>query len=113
MGSVKLSSGMDVPNQALILPIKKSVYLKNPSIPKFKTTELAKIHFAGRFAFVLLHQSTVHKIQNCRKQHQHYIEWFSPRVKYQARNKQNKISYFSGRDKVNTKNNREKYKHEV
>mgnify|MGYP006958097525 CR=1 FL=1 len=46
MGSVKLSSGMDVPNQALILPIKKSVYLKNPSIPKFKTTELAKIHFA-------------------------------------------------------------------
>ena len=41
MGSVKLSNGMDVPNQALILPIKKSVYLKNPSIPKFKTTELA------------------------------------------------------------------------
>ena len=46
MGSVKLSSGMDAPNQALILPIKKSVYLKNQSIPKFKTTELAKIHFA-------------------------------------------------------------------
>ena len=108
MGSVKLSNGMEVPNQALILPIKKSVYLKNPSIPKFKITELAKIHFAD-----VLHQGTIHKIQNCRKQHQHYIEWFSPRVKYQARNKQNKIPYFSGRDKVNTKNNREKYKHEV
>ncbi len=61
MGSVKLSSGMDVPNR-IDIANKKSVYLKNPSIPKFKTTELAKIHFADVFAFVLF--APKHRTQN-------------------------------------------------